>query len=276
MRRLALSLLLVIVAPAASASDAEVAAVVASAEPNLRPALPHELTLYPVAPQLNGKFSEHVGSALAYTYRVREGVGLQLLGQLNWAARTSSFNRELTDRVRQQGQAATLNLMRWGVTAGTEVVPARGTIQLGNTEFRYAGFLSGGVGVAGTRIFLRNDRETGAIYADSGLRPLAQAAIGMQAGLSERVTLRVEARNLFYSTRIEKLNGCTLGEIDPSAIGRDDWTPLRRGTTRYEPSTCRWEGVSEEDRMAARGHLTRSSSDVLNLLHLHAGLSVRF
>ena len=270
MRRLALSLLLVIVAPAAFASDAEVAAVVVSAEPNLRPALPHELTLYPVAPQLNGKFSEHLGSALSYTYRVREGVGLQVFGQFNWAARESGFNRELSAKVRMQGQSASSNLRRWGITAGTELVPARGSLLMGGRQVHYDAFVAAGAGVATTRSFLRDDLERGAVYGDTGNRLLAQSALGVTAGLNERVALRVEYRRFFYSTRIDKVNGCTAYQL---ASRYDDH---RSYQTRGGASTCHGDSFAPADVQYAWSLLNEPSSDVLHFRHLHAGLSVRF
>jgi hypothetical protein len=243
------------------------------------PAFRHELTLYPAPPQLDGKFTEHVGSAVAYTYRLRERVGVQVFGQLNWLADTSDFSRELNVNVREQARPATANLMRWGLTVGSELMPANGTFMLGPHEVRYGGFIAAGAGVAGTRSHLRTDPALGEIHGDTGQRLLAQSALGVTAAISERVAVRIEYRRFFYSSRINKVNGCTLGDVWPGHGDDGGWSRLRPGPPEHgsdSPSTCDRDSMQPSDVPHARALLADGRSDVLHFRHLHAGMSVRF
>ncbi len=86
----------------------------------------HEFALYPLAVQVNGKFTNHVGSALNYIYHLQENFALQLTGQYNWYSNESPFNLELIDKVREQAQAASSLLLSWGAQAGVEVTPLYG------------------------------------------------------------------------------------------------------------------------------------------------------
>src|SRR5229473_8133365 len=57
-----------------------------------------ELAVYPVAAQVNGKYTQHLGTAISYTYHLHENFALQLLPQYNWYARESAFSQELIDK----------------------------------------------------------------------------------------------------------------------------------------------------------------------------------
>src|SRR5687768_2245100 len=82
-----------------------------------------ELVLYPATIQANGKFTQHVGSAASFIWRVNEDVGVQLSGHFNWSTSESAFNRELISKVREEAQAATSMLLVWAVHAGLEMSP---------------------------------------------------------------------------------------------------------------------------------------------------------
>ncbi len=137
-----------------------------------------------------------------------------------------------------------------------------------------------GAGTASTRQTLRHHPERGTLYVDTGNRLLAQAAVGVTAGLSDRVSLRAEVRNFVYSTRIDSANGCTRGDVDPRYASYGGWSVLPpRGSARTTTggrSTCRWDSFDREDVPYVSSLLSVPRSDVLNLLHASLGVSVRF
>ena len=82
-----------------------------------------EIALYPAAVQLNGEFTQHVGTFGAVTWHVREAFAFQLLGGGNWHSVESSFNASLVENYRVEAQAASSLLWTWGVFGGVEVEP---------------------------------------------------------------------------------------------------------------------------------------------------------
>ncbi len=54
-----------------------------------------EIVLYPVAMQVNGKFTQHFGTMGSVVYHLQENFGLQITGGGNWYNVESAFNGEL-------------------------------------------------------------------------------------------------------------------------------------------------------------------------------------
>ena len=77
--------------------------------------------LYPVAMQVNGKFTQHFGTMGSFVYHLQENFGLQISGGYNWYNVESAFNGELVEKFRVEAQAATSLLWTWGVMGGVEV-----------------------------------------------------------------------------------------------------------------------------------------------------------
>src|SRR5687767_2639933 len=83
----------------------------------------HELILFPLTAQANGRFTQHFGSAASYVYHLQENFALSLFGQYNWYSNESSFNQELIEKMRQEVQQASSLLLQGGILAGFEVAP---------------------------------------------------------------------------------------------------------------------------------------------------------
>src|SRR5260370_1808529 len=107
-----------------------------------------ELAVCPVAAQVNGKFTEHLGTALSYTYHLHEAFGFQLVPLYNWHATDSSFSRELIDKVSQEPLAATSLLVQWALQAGVEVAPLYGKFAVFEKLVHFSLIFAGGAGVA--------------------------------------------------------------------------------------------------------------------------------
>ncbi|WP_410961308.1 hypothetical protein, partial [Salmonella sp. SAL4457] len=76
--------------------------------------------------QVNGKFTQHFGTALTYTYHLHENFGFQVMPIWNWYNDESGLSKELLDKVREAAPPATSLLLNYGATAGVEVAPIYG------------------------------------------------------------------------------------------------------------------------------------------------------
>src|SRR5262249_36975657 len=175
----------------------------------------HELALYPVATQLNGKFTEHLGTALSYTYHLHENFGLQLLPQYNWYASDSAFSRELIDKVSQEPVAATSLLLEWAIQAGCELAPLYGKFAIGETGLvHFSLVLNAGAGVGSTHHQLKPANASGpATFGDTGLRLVGSVGGGFRVQLGDRFAVRLELRDLLYSARVTRVNGCSAADL---------------------------------------------------------------
>jgi outer membrane beta-barrel protein len=200
-----------------------------------------EVALFPAAVQLNGQFTQHVGTFGAVIWHVRERFALQILGGGNWHNVESSFNAELVDKFRVEAQASASLLWTWGVFGGVEVEPLAAKFTLFNGPLAHFGLvLSGGAGAGGTRHQLKPETDSPASYGDTGPRFMGTFAAGFRLSLGKHFTLRMEVRDVAYSARIQSINGCTLE--DAQAID---------GQTRGLPNqpvaaACRGFGTGRE------------------------------
>lgn len=253
----------------------------------------HELTLYPATAQVNGKFTQHFGTALAYTYHLHENLGLQITPHWNWAARESNFNLELVDKVRQQGQPATTLLLNWAATGGVEVTPLYGKFAIyDGLMAQFSVVLSGGAGVGQTSHLLKprtvgaEGERFGESYGDTGQRFVGQVGGGLRIQVGDRFTMRFEVRDLVYTARVEQVNGCNRADLDAmfdryasAAEGAD----LNGVSVRAQCNVAAFQGFNAatgEERIhdvpRARQLVMEPSSDVLNNLSFQAGFSVLF
>ncbi len=253
----------------------------------------HELTLYPAAVQVNGKYTNHVGTAAHYTYHLQENFALQVMGQYNWHSNESAFNLELIDKVREQAQAASSLLLVWGAHAGVEVTPLYGKFAfLNNSLAQFSVVLSGGAGIGSTRHLIRpavtNDVDgesfkVPARFGDTGTKFLGSVGGGFRLQFGESYALRVEVRDLIYTARVDKVDGCNLADFEALEMARStnqEFSTLNlSGSCRYE----RFDGVDpktkknyREDIILGRDLVSEPSSDVLNNISFYAGFSVLF
>jgi outer membrane beta-barrel protein len=251
----------------------------------------HELALYPATAQVNGKFTQHYGSALSYTYHLSENLGLQLAPLYNWSASESDFNLELVQKVRQQGQPASTLLLDWGLMGGVEVTPLYGKFAFYDSFLgQFAVVLSGGAGLGQTRHLLKPPTvdETGktipATYGDTGQRFIGSVGGGVRVQLGKRFAARIELRDLVYTARVDQVNGCNAADLNAMFEVYDAGSSSLAGVPVR--SSCRvssFQGVDPrtgEDRVndvpRARDLVLQPSSDALNNLGIYAGFSVLF
>lgn len=253
----------------------------------------HELTLYPATVQVNGKYTNHAGSALHYTYHLQENFAFQVMGTYNWYSNESNFNLELIDKVREQAQAASSLLLVWGAQAGVEVTPLYGKFAFLNDSLaQFSVVINGGAGVGSTRHLIRpevaNESTEGtftvpARFGDTGTKFLGSVGGGFRLQFGESYALRLEVRDLIYTARVDKVDGCNLADFEALEAARaanQDFSTLQlSGSCNYQ----KFDGVDpktkknyREDIILGRDLVAEPSSDVLNNISFYAGFSILF
>ncbi len=249
-----------------------------------------EVTLYPVSLQVNGKFTQHFGTMGQLTYHLQENFGLMITGGGNWFNSESSLNGELVEKARVEAQAASSLLWTWGVMGGVEVTPFYGKFAFfGGTLAQFSIVLNGGAGIGGTRHQLKpestrpDNSVSPATYGDTGSRFMAGLGAGFRLQLGQRFAFRLEVRDVVYTARVERVNGCGVDDL------RAMDNALRAGrlvTSAMVGGECRvgtFDGADPEtglkrsnDVPLALGLVRNPSSDVLNNVGLYAGISFLF
>ena len=253
----------------------------------------HELALFPATVQVNGKYTNHAGSALQYIYHLQENFAFQVMGQYNWYSNESDFNLELIDKVREQAQAASSLLLVWGAQAGVEVTPLYGKFAFLNDSLaQFSVVLSGGAGVGSTRHLIRpevaNEVEgerftVPARFGDTGTKFLGSVGGGFRLQFGESYALRMEVRDLIYTARVDKVDGCNLADFEALEAARaanQDFASLALSSgCNYQ----KFDGVDpktkknyREDIILGRDLVAEPSSDVLNNISFYAGFSFLF
>lgn len=222
-----------------------------------------ELAIAPVAVQLNGKYTQHVGTFGSVTLQLREGIGLQVLGGGNWINGESAFNGELAEKFRVEAQAASALLWTWGVFGGVELEPFVGELAvLEGPRVRLGLVVSVGAGAGGTRHQLKPAGATPATFADTGVRFMGTFAVGALLRLGDQLTLRLGVRDVLYSAQVKTVNGC-------SDVGNPFQLKLDGGG-----AAC--PGIAPDDIARASSLLQFSNSDVLHNLGLSLALGFVF
>jgi outer membrane beta-barrel protein len=239
-----------------------------------------ELAVYPAVLQINGKFTQHFGVGLMFAYHIFENMAVQITPIYNYWNRVSGFNQELIDKGHQQAQAATALLLQYGAVAGVEITPIYGKFAFYQGTLAHFSFvLSAGAGAGSTRIQLQGDQQTGcgpgtdtpdcrtATFGDTGFKFVGSVGAGFRVLLGDRVAIRLEVRDLIYTARVDKINGCTY----------EDLVSIYSGGNPVNGS-CSGEDAfgSVADRNQAQALLKQTSSDVLNNVSFYAGVSFLF
>ncbi|HYO51905.1 outer membrane beta-barrel domain-containing protein [Archangium sp.] len=253
----------------------------------------HEFTLYPVVGQVNGRFTQHAGSALHYTYHLQENFGLQVSTTYNWYSNESLFNLELIDKVREQAQAASALLLLWGAQAGVEVTPLYGKFAFyDNHLLQFSLVLSGGAGIGSTRVLIRPevsnqvDGESFTVparFGDTGTKFLGSVGGGFRVQFGDSMALRLEVRDLVYTARVDRVDGCNLQDFQKLEDARGNGRPFSElglsGSCQFQ----KFDGVDpktrknyREDIVLGKDLVGNPSSDVLNNLSFYAGFSLLF
>lgn len=250
-----------------------------------------EVVLFPVAMQVNGKFTQHFGTMGSIVYHLQENFGLQISGGYNWYNVESAFNGELVEKFRVEAQAATSLLWTWGVMGGVEVTPLYGKFALFEGTLAHFSFvINGGVGAGGTRHQLKPETirtSDGSIsqatYGDTGVRFMGSLGAGFRLRLGERFAFRLEVRDVVYTARMERVNGCNVDDLramDQKIRGGQDPASATVGDgCQIENFTGTIEGTDikrQNDVPLALNLVRIPSSDVLNNIGLYLGISFLF
>jgi outer membrane beta-barrel protein len=252
-----------------------------------------ELVLFPVVPQLNGRFTDHLGTQGAFVWHLQENFALQVTGGGNWLSGESAFNADLANRAQVAAQAASSLLWTWGLMGGVEVSPVYGKFAwFDGTLVHFSLVLSGGAGAGGTRHQLkpatpRPDGSTSpASFGDTGVKFLGSLGAGFRLRLGEHVALRLEVRDVLYTARVEQVNGCGVADLislqarvaaslplegTPVGAGCD----LRPFLGRSPAGDTRTSDVSLALQLV-QGDQGVPTSDVLNNVGLYLGVSFLF
>ncbi len=224
-----------------------------------------EVSLYPAAVQLNGQFTQHVGTFGAVTWHLRERFALQVLGGGNWHNVESAFNGELNAKFNVEAQSAASLLWTWGLFGGVEVEPLVAKFTLFNGPLAHFGVvLNGGAGVGGTRHQLKPATNTPASYGDTGTRFMGTFAAGFRLGLGKHFTARLEVRDVAYAARIEQVNGCNLSDLND----------IRAGAAPASPSCVGF--AAPVDAALARSLVQVPGSAVLHNVGMYIGAGFVF
>ena len=228
-----------------------------------------EVTLFPAAVQLNGRFTQHVGTFGAMTWHLQERFAVQILGGGNWHNAESAFNASLVENFRAEAQAAESLLWTWGVFGGVEVEPLVAKSAIGDGPVVHFGFvLSGGAGVGGTRHQLKPATDTPASYGDTGARFMGTVAAGFRLSLGKHFTMRLEVRDVAYSSRIEQINGCSLADAEALDLLI---RPILPPNAPAPSASCRGFGSGRESSELAPVAVSLMKGNDSSLLH-NAGL----
>ncbi len=253
----------------------------------------HELALFPVVAQVNGRFTEHAGSALHYVYHLQENFGLQLSTQYNWYSNESVFNLELIDKVREQAQAASALLLVWGAQAGVEVVPLYGKFAFYDNHLaQFSLVLSGGAGIGSTRVLVRPDVanqvegqtfNVPARFGDTGTKFLGSVGGGFRVQLGDSFAVRAEVRDLVYTARVDRVDGCNLEDFQAMEGARGTEGSFANLGLSQGCQYSKFDGVDpktrknyREDIVLGKDLVSNPSSDVLNNVSFYAGFSLLF
>jgi outer membrane beta-barrel protein len=244
-----------------------------------------ETVLYPVDPQINGKFTQHYGSAASLVYHLHENFAFQITPQYNWISGQSSFNQELINKVREQAQAATSLLLVWGVQGGVEVAPLYGKFAFyQGTLGQFSLVLNAGAGIGGTRMQLRAANEAGPdTFGDAGFKFLGSVGGGFRVLLGDRFALRLEIRDLVYTARVDAVNGCSTPDLVALDTAFRNGTPIGQVNVSGGCNTKPFQGTDSKtgynyaaDIPLALNLVQQPSSDVLNNVGFYAGVSFLF
>ncbi len=193
-----------------------------------------ELAVAPVSAQVNGLFVEHLGTAGQVAVVVAPYFRVFVSGTWNWQAGESRLARELfrTGRVSpnriDQNDSSGL-FISMGLVGGTEFVLNSRRIQPFHFPHRFELSMVGFAGALSTKAQLKPEtaRADGSLspatFGDTGWRPTIGAGVGVRFEFFERFSIRVDLRESFFSSRVQTVNGCNVGDM--RAIDNE----LRRG-----------------------------------------------
>ena len=240
-----------------------------------------DATLYPLAIQLNSKFINTDGIALAVEYAVQENFALQLMGLWNYSGGWAPLTGELLD-IHARPEAADQIILQGGAVAGFEVAPIYGKFawyENNLAQFRFV--LNAGAGVGFTEVQLSGPTNkfptNNTSFGGTGPRFLGNLGVGFRILFSQRLALRLEVRDLLYTAKVDTINGCSNADI--TAIGTNGAVSSGCDKSDFAQSTSNSAAVNQQHLSAATvaaNLLQDNSADVVNDIVFFAGLSFLF
>lgn len=230
----------------------------------------HEFTLFPAVGQLNTKFTKHFGVGAQYSYHLHENFALQAQGTYFYVNGQTDFSEELVNRVHLAAQAASALTLQWVGTAGFELTPLYGKFSFFEGTMGHFGLvLTGGAGVGGTRIQIQGEESAAgeATFGDTGMKFVGQIGAGFRVFLSENLLMRLEVKDLIYTAKVDKINGCSARDLANLTAP----VPLPP-----ESASCKAEDFKSGDAHIAARLVAEPSSDVLNNVGVYGGISYAF
>ncbi len=233
-----------------------------------------EVTVYPAAIQLNSKFTNSDGVAVAVSYALQENMALQAMGFYNYIASSSNLTYELLN-LHARPEAADYLSLDYGAVAAFEVAPIYGKFafyQGALAQFRFV--LNAGAGFGHSNVQLTNGPNAAdptapaAQYGDAGIRFLGNLGVGFRITIGSYVAIRLEVRDLLYTALVDHINGCTLQDV----------TNLQ-GNAPPVSSGCSLSSFNPNSATAltvAKDLLGDVSSDVVNDVVFFGGASILF
>lgn len=231
-----------------------------------------EFSLVLPAIQVNGKFTEHLGLGLDWSWHIREAFGVTAGATYYVRGVQSSFtDHELIEKAKQQPLAASALIQLWDARVGLELQPIYGKLSVFSWKVMQFGvFLGAGAGLTQTRIQLRPPDEKAnrdRTYGDTGLRPEGLFNVGMRFFFGDHFAVKLELRDTIFSDAITEINGCSQADLQN----------IQNGNLSVGPS-CKPEKFPQRDAdsFIANGLLKEPSSDVLNNVAFVLGVAVLF
>jgi hypothetical protein len=281
-------------APIAGAPVAEPSVAVHVIQPRAFPDQGlRELVLFPLVPQLNGRFTQHLGTMGSFVWHVGENLGLRLTVGGNWLATESSFNAELATKAKVAAQAAASLLWTWGLLGGVEVSPVHGKfVWLDGLLGHFSLVLSAGAGAGGSAHQLKPQsvRDDGTVspatYGDTGVRFLGSVGLGARVRLGAHLALRLEVHDVISTARVDQVNGCSVEDL-AAMDGRlragfpVESTPVRPGCDLRAFSGQTPAGDNRSIDLSQAYQLVKGdhgvpSADVLHNVGLYLGIAFLF
>ena len=160
-----------------------------------------ELSLFPAAVQLNGKFTQTAGTFGAASVRIHEGVSLQVFGGGNWSSRETRFTENLVDVARVTATVSESVMLSWAALAGIELEPLVGTLSVFGADMKFSLTLGAGIGGGGTSIRLSGAPQHG-VYGAGGARFMGMVSSGLRVTIGQHLVLRAEIRDVMFGAQI--------------------------------------------------------------------------
>ncbi len=236
-----------------------------------------EVTLYPAMVQLNSKFTNTDGVALAVSYALQENVALQLVGFYNYVSGNTGFSQSLLE-IHARPQAADALYLDYGALGGFEISPIYGKFAFyRNSLIQFRLVLDAGAGIGHTSVQLTNGPDASdpnapsAQYGDAGYRFVGDLGVGFRILLGSAIALRLEVRDLLYTARVDHINGCNLNDVTNLSGGNLSGLSPGCKATSFGSAA-----VSQTSETVAKDLLGDVSSDVVNDVVFFLGASILF